>query len=325
MLYRRALLGGVAGGAMTALASEASELPSLGEAAAKVGLRYGSDSDVTFSQAPPEYGALFRRQCRLYAPLFSWSLSQPTPDQPDLSWIDPNLSIARAAGLALSGGHLLWHEGLPQWFGNLSGRAAAERAILSHIDTTVRAYRGQVWSWNVVNEAIAIRGGDESGLRDWALRDLFGELYFDIAFQAAREADPSALLTYNDDLFEMAKPFYERRRVALLRLLDRLIARKVPIQAVGLQSHLRPTTGPFDPEVYSRFLQQIADRGLKILITELDVLDDGMGTDIASRDAAVARLYSRLPGHCRRESGACISGDLGLVGSLHLALARGVA
>ena len=294
MLTRRALLGTVAAGASAGKAYAAAELASLSDAAARAGLRFGSDSDELFSRAPPEYGVLFRSQCRLYAPLFAWTLSQSGPDQPDLSWTDPNLVFAGEAGMMLTGGHLLWHLAFPKWVGDLPSRDATEQAILNHVDKTVRAYRGGVWSWNVVNEAIDTRSGDRDGMRNWRLRDLFGESYFDIAFHAAHAADPSALLTYNDGLLEMAGPAFKSRRKALLALLDRLIARKVPIQAVGLQSHIRLDTGKFEPDVFEAFLQQIADRGLKILITELDVLDDGTGPGIAERDAAVASMYSHL-------------------------------
>ncbi len=127
MLTRRALLGTIAGGAVAGKARAAAELASLGEAAAKAGLRFGSDSDEQFSRAPPEYGALFRSQCRLYAPLFAWNLSQTRPDQPDLSWSDPNLVFAREAGMMLTGGHLLWHLAFPKWVGDLPSGARPSR------------------------------------------------------------------------------------------------------------------------------------------------------------------------------------------------------
>ncbi len=112
-----------------------------------------------------------------------------------------------------------------------------------------------------------------------------------MAFALARQACPTALRVYNDYDLELATQEHEARRRALLALLDRLRRRNVPVEAVGLQCHLRSDTfAAFNPAVFRRFLDQLAARGLQILITELDVLDLMEG-DIATRDAAVAAIY----------------------------------
>lgn len=293
-LGRRAAFA-LAGAAAARFARAQQALPSLQMEAKRAGLRYGSDSDEVVESAPPAYVELFRQQCSMIAPMFLWMRSQPRPDGPDLQWEDPNIGFARRAGLQLTGGHFLWHLSLPPWFASLRGPAEAEKAITDHITALARTYKGFAWSWNVVNEAIDTRNGTSEGMRQSPFQARFGETYFDIAYHAARAADPTALLTYNDDLFEMNSPIFEQRRRALIALLDRLVARKVPIDAVGLQGHIRLNGPRFDQEIYRRFLQEIADRGLKIVITELDVFENTR-RDVAARDADVASMYSSFLG-----------------------------
>ncbi len=105
-------------------------LPRLKELAAAAGLIYGSDSDVNIMKPPadaPEYAALFAAQCALYAALFLWA------DRKAMSigsqvWEDPNISFARAHGMKLTGGHLVWHRTTPAWMADLSPKDA-ESAI----------------------------------------------------------------------------------------------------------------------------------------------------------------------------------------------------
>ncbi|MGA9982863.1 MAG: hypothetical protein WBP95_05290, partial [Acidobacteriaceae bacterium] len=81
--------------------------PSLREAAAAVGLVYGSCSDMPFHQAPPAYLDLFLRQCALFAPILSWQDVAPTPTSENDAF-DPNAAVALDHGLRLTGAHLLW-------------------------------------------------------------------------------------------------------------------------------------------------------------------------------------------------------------------------
>jgi endo-1,4-beta-xylanase len=122
---------------------------------------------------------------------------------------------------------------------------------------------------------------------------VLGPEYFDFAFHATRAGDPSALRVYNDYGFENDSPEAEARRRALLNLLDGLLKRKVPIDAVGLQSHLA-LTDRFNQKLYRNFLNEISARGLKILITEFDVNDKSGPADPAVRDQLVADYYARF-------------------------------
>ena len=266
------------------------ELPSLKSAAAAVGLRYGSDSDVKIDDAPSDYAALFAAQCGLLAPVLSWQATSPNRLDTDPGWEDPNIRFAQRHGMQLTGGHFLWHERVPRWFAQVPPGLQAQAAVDRHITQLGNHYSGRVYSWNVVNEAIDTRNGDRDGMRRSILTEKLGADWIPAAFRTARATDPHALLLYNEAGLEMASRRHAARRDAMLRLLDRL-QRDAPIDGVGLQSHLRLDEERFDPAIYQRFLDTIASRGLAILITELDVLDLRGNGDIERRDKEVAEQY----------------------------------
>jgi endo-1,4-beta-xylanase len=133
--------------------------------------------------------------------------------------------------------------------------------------------------------------GRPDGLRASPWLKAFGPTYLDSAFHAARQADSDALLVYNDYGLDTADPWSIARQAAVLNLLDGLAARGVPCGALGLQAHLK-VGADFQEERFRAFLAEVAGRGLRILITELDVADSGMG-DPGRRDRAVADLAGR--------------------------------
>ncbi len=268
--------------------------PSLKDAAAAAGLIYGSCSDMPFAKAQKEYLDLFVQQCALFAPILSWQDVAPTLTQEDDAH-DPNAAAALSHGLGITGAHLLWYLRTPPWLANLS-RADAEAAVAAHIKNIVSFYRGHVFSWNVVNEAIEPPQGGPDGLRmDSPLVRALGADFFAPAFREARAADPAALLLYNEYDLELDNTWQAARRDGLFRLLDRLQKANAPIDGVGLQSHLKYRQfGDFHEKVYREFLREIAGRGLKIVITELDVDDRGSPADIPARDHAIADVYARF-------------------------------
>ena len=274
--------------ALGGAAALAAPAPSRARLAAAAGLHFGSSSDAAIATAPAAYAAAMAAQCSLFAPNFGWRRTEAAVEP---GWEDPNIAFARQHGVKLTGGHLLWHEQLPPAFLAAAAGAPAQAMADEHIQRMTGRYAGQAWSWNVVNEAIDTQAGDADGMRRSPLSEKLGPDYIAAAFHAARAADPAALLAYNDAQLEMATPLHAARRSALLRLLDRLGREGAPIGAVGLQTHLRLDGTPFDPAAYRAFLADIAGRGLRILITEMDVFDIDAPGGIAQRDAAVAGRY----------------------------------
>lgn len=296
MITRRSMVQGTlaAAAAWPSIARAAAETASLKAAAAKNGLRYGASSDQRLDIAEPRYQALFLDHCELFAPILSWKYVMPSATGTDPAVEDPDLRFAAAHGMDLTGGHLLWHEALPPWFVQQGDPVKAQSAALAHIHAITEHYRGKMFSWNVVNEALLPRDGRPDGLRNSPLLAKLGADFFDIAFRAARSGDPEAFLAYNDYNLETDQSEPEAKRAALLRLLDRFAEDGTPIDAVGLQSHLALDGSHFDEQRYRAFLAEIAARKLKIIITELDVLDVAAPTDHAARDQQVADMYARF-------------------------------
>ena len=169
-------------------------------------------------------------------------------------------------------GHtLVWHNQTPRWVFQdtngrpLSGTNAADRELLlqrmhDHIQTVVGRYKGRIQIWDVVNEALQ----DNGKLRKSPWERIIGDDYIEKAFQYAHEADPNAILRYNDYSLEN-----EPKRNGAIALIRKLQAEGIPVTAIGLQDHVKmdwPTVEQEDATISA-----FAALGLKVMITELDV------------------------------------------------------
>jgi len=277
-----------------ALGANATATQTLRTAAARVGLKYGSCSDVPFADAPKAYAPLFVEQCELYAPNMSWGTVSPKRDAPDPGREEVNLAFAHEHDLKLTGFHLLWYLRTPKWVDELESADAMRKAIADHVAAMGKHYGDRIYSWNVVNEALASKDGRPDNLRHVAVFEKLGTSVFDGIFRAAQAALPRAIRVYNDYGMDMDNRQHEAKRRALFGLLDEFKRNGTPIDAVGLQSHLRLDGAKFNEKAYRQFLRDIAARGLKILITELDVFDLEPAPDIATRDRDVADMYARF-------------------------------
>ncbi len=292
-LQQMGLTVGAAGWAARGF-SEDQVPPSLKEVAAKRGILYGATDENALATAPAEFKALFARHCALMAPSLSWYWVATAPGQYHFDRQQYALDFARECQMRLTGAHLLWHERTPDFFVAAPDREHARQLIVDHINFMCKKFAGQIWSWNVVNEALNPKEGRPDGLRKSPLLDQLGTEFFDIGFHTARAADPKAILVYNDYDTEYDSPESEARRRALLQLLDSFLDRRLPIDAIGLQTHIKLERFRFSPTIYRQFLKDIAARGVRILITELDVLDVGSPSDIHQRDQIVADAYKRV-------------------------------
>jgi endo-1,4-beta-xylanase len=149
-----------------------------------------------------------------------------------------------------------------------------------HIHTVVGRYKGRVKVWDVVNEALSDNGTNI--LRNSLWLEIIGPDFIAKAFQYAHEADPDAILRYND--YSLENPAKRRKLIALIKSLQE---QKVPVHAIGSQAHVNVST---TFEIMDQSLAEIATLGLPIHITELDVNSAqggqrGFGADIASNAA----------------------------------------
>jgi len=215
---------------------------------------------------------------------------RPAPGVWDFSYGDTVVSWAEKHGMLFRGHCLVWWNGLPDWFEGYVKPANAKQVMTEHITRVVKHYAGRVYSWDVVNEPI-FPDHRADGLRRKPWLDFIGPDYIDLAFQTAHGADPKARLVLNECYIEHDTPLEIGRRFSLLALLTRLKRAGVPITALGVQGHLRGNTA-LDKPGMDKFLKQVQDLGLEIMITELDVDDvDVPGSLI---DQTVARKYGEF-------------------------------
>ena len=158
-------------------------------------------------------------------------------------------------------------------------------AMLNHVTQVATHYRGQIHTWDVVNEAFA--DGSSGGRRDSNLQRT-GNDWIEAAFRAARAADPAAKLCYNDyntDNWSHAKT------QGVYNMVRDFKSRGVPIDCVGFQAHFN--SGNPVPSNYDTTLRNFAALGVDVQITELDI--EGSGARRRSSTRASSRRASRSP------------------------------
>jgi endo-1,4-beta-xylanase len=270
---------------------------SLKERAAAKGLIYGAAIKYSELSSDTELATHVKHECGILVPEWElkWSVGKqplrPKPDNFDFEKADWMANFAKTNALLLRGHTLVWHESLPAWFKDTVNSQNAGEYLEQHIKTVVKHYAGKIHSWDVVNEAIEPKDGRDDDLRITPWLNSLGTNYIDLAFRLTSEADPKALLVYNDYGLDYDTPEADAKRTAVLNLLTGLKARGTPIHALGIQAHLSPGKNKFNPEKLRQFLRDVASLGLKIMITEMDVADKSLPLDIKLRDRIVAGVY----------------------------------
>ena len=270
--------------------------PTLGELAAGKGMRFGTaintGSGSTFNDNA--YLDLVREECTIAVAEndHKWQAIRPSPDVFTFTGGDALVAFAENEGIAFRGHTLLWEDEqrYPSWFDTYDfgadEAAEAERLLTEHISTVAGRYAGEINSWDVVNEAVDPASG---GYRSSPFSRRLGmENVLDIAFRTARDTLPSAQLVYND---YMGWGNGNAHRDGVLTLLEGMIARGTPVDALGVQSHVYAGNGDFsnvDETAWRAFLDDVTGLGLDLVITEFDVNDRDLPADIATRDSLVA-------------------------------------
>lgn len=240
----------------------------------------------------PDYANAVAQQANLLVAesCMKWAALRPAPDKYDFRAADELLGFAQAHGQKLRGHNLCWHEALPGWFASTVNKGNARRLLTEHIETVAGRYSGKIHSWDVVNEAVDVKSGRADGLRKTPWLEMIGPDYLDLAYRTARKADPHALLTYNDYSIEKDTPDDTAKRARVLQLVRDFQSRGVPIDAVGVQSHL--TAGdPLPGSGLREFVRELRRMKLQVFATEMDVNDAKLPAAIPERDADVAKVY----------------------------------
>jgi len=263
----------------------------LKDVAAEKGILFGSATNNDHLRDDREYASLIEEQCAIITPTNELKMKylRPGPDTFKFDNADWVVQWARSRNIQVHGHTLVYGDplALPSWANGYLNRNNARDVMVKHVSTVVRHYAGKVRSWDVVNEALDWR----ANLRDDSIWfRLVGPDYLEIAYKTAGEADPNAMLAYNDHGIEWASQ--DDKRNGTLKVLENLISRKAPIHALGIQSHMNYEKGGFNPGNMRKFLSQVSDLGLKIRISEMDCQERESDVEIKDRDQAVAQFYA---------------------------------
>ena len=216
---------------------------------------------------------------------------EPQPGRYDFSALDHAFSLLpRRNRLSMRGHTLVWYYSNPPWLKPALEARRDERLMTDHIQTVLQRY--PMVSVDVVNEAL--QPPYEAAARADGLRPshvagrLRARLYRSCLSCRARRRRRIPCWSITNGALSRAAPENDRFRATTLRFLDGLLKRGTPIDALGMQGHLSAFGNRVDQKKLARFLEEIRDRGLIVLVTELDVDDTGGPTAIAARDQGVA-------------------------------------
>jgi endo-1,4-beta-xylanase len=190
---------------------------------------------------------------------------------------------------------LNWYNSLPSWVTNFQGDSTAWESLLkTHIQTVVTHFKGKVTSWDVVNEAF----DDNGNIRNSIWVQKLGPDYISRCFQYAHEADPDALLFYND----YGNEYSAAKRTAIINMITSFKNRNIPIHGIGMQFHMTYTQT--DANI-SAAITAAAATGLKVHISELDIRlnankdQTAFTATLAAQQAArykyVVQAYNAIP------------------------------
>ncbi len=252
----------------------------------------GSTVDYEALQSEPLYSQTLAREFNMVTAEDSMKFdhTEPQPGVFTFGLGDTIVAFAKAHGMTVRGHNLVWYRALPNWVANGTfTRAQLINILRDHIMTEVSHYRGQIDIWDVVNEAI----DDQGNLRDSIWLRVIGPDYIDMAFRWAHEANPQALLFYNDYGGEALN----HKSDAIYALVQGLVARGVPINGVGLQMHVALNRYPRPQDLLAN-MRRLAALGLQVQITEMDVSIQGDPRPMQQRLQAQASIYSQALSTC---------------------------
>lgn len=219
-----------------------------------------------------EQGELIKKQ---FNSLTAENVMKPALIQPrkgEYNWSDADkiVEFAQANGMKVRGHTLCWHTQTGQWMyqdslGNMLQKEEALANLKEHITQVVTRYKGKVYCWDVLNEIVVDDPDSSKVYRDsspWY--KVSGTEFIPLVFQWAHEADPDAILFYND--YNTENPV---KRDKIYNMLKDLLDKGVPIHGMGLQAHWK-LNDPTEENLRAS-IDKFASLGLDVQITELDI------------------------------------------------------
>jgi endo-1,4-beta-xylanase len=250
------------------------------------------------------YSDTLAREFNLVEPedAMKWLALRPSSDAFDFRDADAVVRFAQAHAMKIRGHCLVWDHNNPDWLthGNFTP-AQLSQLLHEHIVTVMKHYAGQVFAWDVINEALDENGRPRNS--PWYNQPGIGfaennTAYIEQVFRWAREADPHALLFYNDNGGEGSGV----KSDALYAMVKNFKQRGVPIDGVGLQMHI--SSLDLDTAAIAANIARLTALGLQVHITELDVSLPLIGGEVQKSDLArQAEVYHGIVRACLQSMG----------------------
>jgi endo-1,4-beta-xylanase len=235
--------------------------PTLRALAAAHNLVFGSAANTAALRSDPAYRDVLGRQFGAVTAEDAMKWGNVEPTRGGYRWDDADrvVDFAHRNHQLVYGHALAWYSGLPAWLSTVDS-AGLPQVLRSHVEDEVSRYRGKVWAWDVVNEAVNADGS----LRDSVWLRTLGPGYLAQVFRWAHAKDPAATLFLSDFGMEDVN----RKSNAVYAMVKQLRAQGVPVGGVGFQVHW--TTDPL-PAGFTANLRRFAALGVQVAITEADV------------------------------------------------------
>lgn len=232
-----------------------------------------------------------------------WWVVRRNANEFDFRQGDEIVVFAEAHRMKVRGHCLVWDHNNPEWLAQGHFRPDQMSQLLQqHITRVMQHYAAQVFAWDVVNEALEEDGRFKDS--PWYNRPGIGfsgrgSAYVEQAFRWAHEADPRALLFYNENGAEGMNV----KSDAVYAMVKDFKSRGVPIDGVGLQMHVSRLD--FDTAQIAPNIKRLTALGLQVHITELDVSlpADSSGSFSKQDLARQADIYRGVVRACLQNPG----------------------
>ncbi|MGD0707177.1 MAG: endo-1,4-beta-xylanase [Anaerolineaceae bacterium] len=292
---------------------ETQTLPTLPELAKQNGITMGTEFSI-YNMRDPRAWSILKQDFDIVAiDEFSSTSVWKGRGEYDFSSIDAAVSFALNSGLKIRASHLIFGAtenstfGIPEWLKNSNySRQEYIQILQEYITAVVSRYKGKVAEWSIANEAIG--RSFYPGTDFW--NDKIGPEYIEIAFRAARAADPNGILIFNGDNNESPRDASTTQNVdKTYQTVKTLKAKGVPIDVVGMEMHLfTPWNSKIPPQKQDVIdtMRRFGDLGVKVYITEIDVNVHTFPGSQTDKWKYQADLYRNMMEACL-ESGVCAS------------------